>query len=127
MALSRPYPSAADVPAMSLREALRALSARDAGAERPTYAHERISRATLAILTEQVSDAAETIQGVMRSLKAEGCSPRHEAVRLAARISTAITAARSYLAARAASTAADDAQTIGALAEEPREAETVGI
>jgi hypothetical protein len=124
MALFRRYPSTADVPAMSLREALRALSGRDAGAKRPMYAHERISPATLLILTEQVRDAAARIQTVMRSLSAEGCSPQHEAVRLARRMGAAISATRSYLAARAA---ADEAPITAAPAEEPGTMEAVGI
>lgn len=97
MALAREYPDPDDVPALSLREALKLIAGKSER-QRKVFGHDRISETTINIVVDALHDIGADLQDrVLGALLAEGLTDTHEATKRAKKARAAVSALRTYL------------------------------
>jgi hypothetical protein len=106
VALSRHYSTPDDVPAMSIREATKALAARETKPKQ-TLRHERISPATIAEASDNLSDIETSLARVFTAFEAEGLTRKHPAMGLVTKLSSTTAKLREYLKGQADAHEAD--------------------
>ena len=91
MELARAYPDPKDIPALSLREALRLIAGKRGKRNEKHFAHERLSRGAVGELLKTLMAFAQTFQEeIITVWEVERVTPHHAAMKKARKIETAI-------------------------------------